>query len=589
MQSLRAFLRALLKHRIIPTVHTFEKRLSLLTPSDRLIAGTLALVMTFSVGALLASISISLTEVVPAHGGTYTEGLIGSPRFINPVLAISDTDRDLTTLVFSGLLQSNPDGSLSPDLAESYTVSDDKRTYTFVLKDTARFHDGKQVTADDVLFTIRAVENPDIKSPRRADWEGVEVNVIDTKTVSFVLKTPYAPFLENMTVGIVPKHIWQDVTAEEFPFSTRNTEPVGSGPYRVESVKRNSSGISTEYLLTAITSGTRIPYIDHIVFKIYSNAENLKDALNQGKVQAAHSIEPSGTLAPIALNEAVFGRVFGVFFNQSQNKIFADTVVRRALDKAVDKQRIVSTVLGGHGSVIDGPLPPDSANTAPVETSAEERILKAREILANGGWKAGADGILTKTIVVAKKKETVRLAFSLSTSNVPELKQSAEMVADDWRQIGADVELKFFDQNDLNVGVLRPRKYDALLFGLVIGRDLDLFAFWHSSQRNDPGLNIALYANVDNDKKLEALRTISDPVTRLERARTVAESIQNDIAAVFLYTPYFVYATPPELSGMHLGTIATPSDRFIRADQWFLKTERVWPIFKRNILESIFH
>lgn len=582
MESLRAFLRALLRHRTIPSLQNLEAKTKVFTPSDWLVVGVLGAVMTFTVASMLASISLTLAVEVPAHGGTYTEGLAESPRFINPLLAISDTDRDLTTLVFSGLLRSNPDGSLSPDLASSYTVSDDQLTYTFTLDDHARFHDGTPVTAEDVAFTVQEAENPDIKSPRRADWEGVTVTAVDPKTVSFSLKSPYAPFLENMTLGILPKHIWQKVSPEEFPFSTLNASPIGSGPYKVESLKRNSSGIPTEYHLTAVSEGTRIPYIQNFIFKIYSNAIDLKSALNKGEVNAAHSIDTTGLIGTHTVNEAIFGRVFGVFFNQNQNKIFANKAVRQALDVAVDKQALVSTILAGHGSVIDGPLPPNAVGSVAKDVrTADERIAQAEGILAKDGWVAGADGILTKTTGSGKKKETLRLSFSLSTSNVPELKHTAELVAADWQKVGAEVDLKFFDQNDLNVGVIRPRKYDALLFGLVIGRDLDLFAFWHSSQRNDPGLNIALYANVETDKKLSALRTLANPALRADKARAIADDITNDSAAVFLYTPYFVYVTPLDVSGMKLGIISTPNDRFNAADQWYVRTEHVWPIFKK--------
>lgn len=588
MNRLRAFLRVLLEHRSILAIDNLEKRTSFLTPSDWFVVGTLGIVMALAAGTLLAAVSLALTVEVPTKGGTYTEGLIESARFVNPLLALSDTDRDLTALIFSGLLKSNPDGSLSPDLASSYSVSENNLTYTFVLSEQARFHDGTPVTANDVAFTIRQAQNPDIKSPRRADWEGVTVTVVDSKTVTFTLKSPYAPFLENTTLGILPKHVWGAISAEEFPFSSLNGEPVGSGPYFVSSVKRNSSGIPTEYHLEVNAESSRVPYISHMVFKFYSNTEELQNALTEGAVQAAHSIATPHTFNSSKMNEAIFGRVFGVFFNQNQNGIFSEIPVRKALDAAVDKQALVSTVLGGHGSVIDGPLPPDSVESAlPARLSEQARIETAQAILTKAGWKLGADGIFAKTVTVKKKKTTKQLSFALSTSNVPELKSAAEMVAADWKALGAKVEVKFFDQNDLNVSVIRPRKYDALLFGLVVGRDLDLFAFWHSSQRNDPGLNIALYANIATDKKLEALRTESDPEVRLQKASSIGKDISADTAAVFLYAPHFLYITPPQLSGMTLGTIATPSDRFLSVDQWYLTTERIWPIFGAN-LQTLF-
>jgi len=206
-------------------------------PSDWLMVGILGFVMFFSAGAMLATASLTLSTQVPARGGTYIEGVIGSPRFVNPLLAISETDRDLSKLVYSGLLKMDPDGTLSPDLASSYTVSEDRLTYTFTIRPDAIFQNATPVTANDVAFTIRQAQNPEIKSPMRAHWEGVAISIIDQATISFTLKSPYAPFIENTTIGILPHLLWQEVNPEEFPFSTLNANPVGSGPFRVEGVK----------------------------------------------------------------------------------------------------------------------------------------------------------------------------------------------------------------------------------------------------------------------------------------------------------------------------------------------------------------
>jgi peptide/nickel transport system substrate-binding protein len=156
------------------------------------------------------------------------------------------------------------------------------------------------------------------------------------------------------------------------------------------------------------------------------------------------------------------------------------------------------------------------------------------------------------------------------------------MVAADWKASGVEVDVKFFEQSDLSVEVIRPRKYDALLFGEVVGRDPDLFAFWHSSQRNDPGLNIALYANTDTDKKLSDARTETDPDVRREKTKAAANAIAKETAALFLYAPHFVYLSPATASGIVFGTISSPSDRFDAVDQWYLETEQVWPIFSIN-------
>jgi peptide/nickel transport system substrate-binding protein len=583
-------MRSLFKGRVFGPLRNFESKLSFFTPSDWFVVGVLGAVMALAAGTLLAGVSVALTMEIPEHGGTYTEGVVGTPRFVNPLLAISDTDRDLAELVYSGLMKENPDGSLSPDLASDYSISADKLTYTFTLKDDARFQDGTAVTADDVAFTVRAAQNPDIKSLLRANWQGVDVEVVDSKTVSFTLKSPYAPFLENTTLGILPKHLWQGVTAEEFPFSTLNTRPVGSGPYAVASTLQNSSGIPTEYDLSAFMGGARVPYIGTFVFKFYDDANALQSAFNTGSVGSAYGVDPSAITAAHAVNEAVFGRVFAVFFNQNQNKILADIAVRQALDAAVDKNALVATVLSGYGSVIDGPLPPLAAEQNPASAlSPEERVANAQAILVKGGWEIGADGVFAKTSGTGKAKQTVRLAFSLATSNVPELKSAAEAAAADWKAVGADVSVQIFDQSDLAADVIQPRKYDALLFGLVVGRDPDLYPFWHSSQMADPGLNIALYANKNVDALLEKARSEEDRSARQKDTEDAAKLIASETAAVFLYTPYFVYLSPPAAKSIVLGTIDTPSDRFSSVENWYLATERVWPIFIGNPLSRLFH
>jgi peptide/nickel transport system substrate-binding protein len=199
----------------------------------------------------------------------------------------------------------------------------------------------------------------------------------------------------------------------------------------------------------------------------------------------------------------------------------------------------------------------------------------AIKILTEAGWELNDDGIMLA-------KNGSPLAFSISTANVPELIQVAEMVIKHWRDIGADVELKVFEPNDLNQNVIRARRYDSLLFGEVIGRDLDLYAFWHSSQRNDPGLNIADYANIDVDKLIEKARIEEDKEERITIYREIEKAILNDIPTVFIYSPYFTYIVPENLKGNITSNITTPSERFLNINDWYIKTDRVWNIFKKD-------
>jgi len=561
--------------------------------------GSRALFLFFATLCIISSVLLlyllnkSLLVAVPAYGGSLTEGLIGSPRFINPVLAVSDSDRDLTSLVYSGLLRATPSGDYEPDLAQSYTVSPDGKTYTFVLRPSATFQNGMAVTADDVVFTVNKTQDAALKSPLQANWDGVTVAAIDAHTVQFTLKAPYAPFIENLTMGILPKALWQNVSDDEFSFSNLNTQPVGSGPFEVNTISRSTSGIPTSYDLHPFDKyALGEPYLADLSLKFYQNEADVVAALKSGDIQAASGISPTdvGTLAlPNSMVEtAPLNRVFGVFFNQNQSTVLRDHDVRQALEDAVDRTALLNQVLGGYGTAVTGPVPPSlidgtpaASSTGSIASSTTDKAFAAQKELLKDGWVL-TNGVLTKTTGKGKTASTETLEFSLATDNVPELRASAQYLQQVWNKMGAKVDVQIYDQGDLSQNVIRPRKYDALLFGEVIGRELDLFAFWDSSQRNDPGLNIAEYANSTADKILEQLRTTSDDNTRAQLYGQFEDQLNADIPAIFLYAPDFVYIVPKQLAGLNLGFIEEPSDRFLSVTDWHLETDAVYPIFAKR-------
>lgn len=555
--------------------------------TEKIIFGVFSVIFVFSTLTILLNINSHFLVEVPRSGGTHHEGSIGTPRAINPLIAVSETDRDLTTLVYSGLMRITPDGELIPDLASDYTVSEDGLEYTFIIRDDAIFHDGESVTADDIVFTVQHAQDPAIKSTKRADWEGVGVEKVADNEVRFLLPQPYSPFLLNTTLGILPEHIWENVPAEEFPFSQRNIEPIGTGPYKVETARRNSSGITERLTLRAFSDFTLgKPYINHITFSFFDNEEELIDALQAGDIDAVNSITPETArqLADDGFRVETFAlpRIFGVFFNQSQAPVLASATVRRALAAAVDRDRIINEVLSGYGTEATGPIPPSLipfatiSDTEDTSSSAENPTEAAVEILTNAGFEINESGFMQR-----ETDEGISiLSFSIATADVPELVAVAERVVADWRAAGVDVTLKVFDRTDFTQNVIRPRQYDAILFGEVIGRDLDFYAFWHSSQRQDPGLNIADYANIDVDSVLEDIRTLEDSPERIEKLRTFVSEVKSDAPATFLYAPDFLYVVPDNLHGVVPEYLATPSDRFLSVYNWYLETDTVWSIFR---------
>ncbi len=528
-------------------------------------------------------LNASLLVAAPAQGGSLVEGLLGSPRFINPVLALSDADRDVTALAYSGLLRATPDGSYIPDLAQEYSVSEDGRVYTFTLRPGATFHNGKPVTADDVVFTVQKIQEPALKSPLRANWDGVVAEAPDAGTVRFTLAAPYAPFVKNLTLGVLPKALWGAVSTEEFPFSDLNVSPVGSGPYRVAEVSRTASGIPSSYELVPFAGySLGRPYLS-LTLRFYQSEDALMEALKEGEVDAASGISPEKLAGQDDINIVTtpLNRVFGVFFNQNQSELLRQRAVRSALNAAIDRSDLIQKVLGGYGTAITGPVPP-SLLALDAGSSTPRGIDAARATLERDGWTQSESGVLQKTTGKGSSAETTMLSFDLATANVPELRAAAQYLSDTWGQLGVQVNVKVFEAGDLSQNVIRPRKYDALLFGEVIGRELDLFAFWHSSQRNDPGLNVAGYANATADKALEDLRQTSDRAERASLYEQFAAELAADIPAVFLYAPDFVYSVPKDIQGLDLGLVESPSDRFLSVTQWHREVDYVWPIFSKR-------
>jgi peptide/nickel transport system substrate-binding protein len=568
----------------LPFVDSAEDAYRAFSPLGRGLFLFFAILLVVSSISLLAMVNTSLRVSVPGYGGSYAEGIVGSPRFINPVLATSDADHDMTRLVFSGLVKPTPEGEYIADLASSYEISSDGKEYLFILREGLTFHDGKPVTSKDVVFTISKIQDGALKSPARANWDGVQTEAVDERTVRFTLPSPYAPFIKNATIGILPEHLWAEVSNEEFPFSDLNTSPIGTGPFKVDTVERSPSGIPASYTLAAFRNyALGQPYLKALMMRFYQSEEALMTAFRRGDVEAASGISPAA-LAGIKsghIERSTLNRVFGMFFNQNESVVLRDLQVRTALNEAIDREALVESVLQGYGVALEGPVPPGilTPDTPNDRAEAGDPALAAREQLIQNGWELNDVGVLVKE--GEDDEPSTELAFSISTGNVPELHAAAEFVKNAWERMGAKVEVKVFDQGDLSQNVIRPRKYEALLFGEVVGRELDLYAFWDSSQRNDPGLNIALYANATTDHLLKEMRETSDTARRAELYTQFEAEIKKDVPAVFLYAPDFVYSVPNDVLGLELGFIESPSDRFLSAALWHREEDYVWKVFAR--------
>lgn len=564
--------------------NAYFKRIHTLKASDAFVIKVALLCVVVFAALLIIRMSTSNSVQIAATGGTYSEGIIGTPRFVNPVLAVTRADKDLTTLIYDGLMKLGPDGALIPSIAESVTVSEDGLTYNVILKQTVTFHDKTLLTARDVVFTFNHIQDPLLASPLRGNFDGVQIEEVGEYEVNFILPEAYSPFIENLTFGILPEHIWKDAGSEEFPFSQHNSEPIGSGPYMVTNIVHNASGIPEVYTLTAFeTYHIHTPKIETIELHFFPTEEKLQLAFKKGDIEGVVGVDPS-QLIGYRLDETThhleripLPRTFAVFLNQNKSAALRDPSARKALDASINREELVTSVLGGYANPLSTPVPPGfGIELSSTTNTAHGDIDTARDILTKGGWKLNLETQLWEKEI---DKNTTALTFSIATVNNSAFEATAEFLRSSWEKLGVPVTIKQFEQTDLTQAIIRPRDYEALLFGTQLGRPLDYYSFWHSSQRNDPGLNIALYANITTDSILSEMRRTNDAAARTQAIQKFADEVAKETPALFLYAPELLYIFPNHIQNAAFSRVGEPHERFMNVHDWYIETESVWPFF----------
>ncbi len=365
---------------------------------------------TFSVFLILAIICFSFltinfyiqqTKVQPALGGNYSEGLVGQPRFLNPIYAqTNDVDRDLVELIFSGLMKHTPNGGLIPQLAKEYKVLEDGKVYEFTLKDNLVWHDKEPLTVDDVIFTIETIQSSDFKSPLRISWSGIEVDKISDTILRFKLQKPSSTFLEHCTLKIIPEHIWKYISPENFPLSTYNLKPIGSGPYKLENLEQDSTGkINFLNLVRNSLYFEEGPYIPKITFYFFNNQEDLLKAYLNGKIKGFALSSPEN-LPKFNLGLKMYSfslpRYFALFLNPENSKSLSEDIIKKALNYGIDKQAIIQELLLGYGKIVDSPVIPQIYKLKQPLEIYEFNQEKAKQILDEAGFKENEDGYRSK-------------------------------------------------------------------------------------------------------------------------------------------------------------------------------------------------
>ena len=569
------------------------------------------------------------TGIAPQNGGAYREALVGQPKFINPIFSsINDVDADLVTLLYSGLFRYDTNQNLVPDIAESFTVSPDLKTFTITLRPAMRWSDSKSLTANDVIFTIETIQNPEVGSPLLPAFAGVKTTKVDEATIKFTLTEPFANFLNTLTVGIIPEHIWSEINPTNFKLAKYNLQTIGSGPWKFEKMLKNEAGAVQSYTLSPNSNyyGKK-PYLGSVEFKFL---DSYNEAVGLLKSQTADAVSflPSNLKEKIGsknfnLYKFLLPQTTAIFLNSDQKSELKELDLRRALTMAINRDQLISDVYGTDAVSSDSPLPSFEAGYQAAKKNlydekaandlldkkwkhiepenyfklrqAEELKNRQSEIDATIAANSSTPEVASSTIkqINSEVNQKIRaemnsdqLFYRADGNNILEIEltlvdnaeyiKAGDAIASFWRKIGLPTTIHTVSAYQVNREVIKTRSYQALLYGEITGADLDLFPFWHSSQVDYPGLNLARYINRNADKLLEDARLTLDDSKRLKLYEQFQTILEDDDPAIFLFTPYHYMAIAKNIKGVNLNTLVNSSDRYRELNDWYIKTKWQW-------------
>jgi peptide/nickel transport system substrate-binding protein len=520
-------------------------------------------------------------KIVPGQGGDYTEGVIGGPKYINPILSqTADIDMDLSRLIFSGLLKYDAQQKIVGDLAEKNELSSDQKNYTLWLKKNIHWQDDEKLNAEDVIFTFQSIKNPNFKSPLSVNFQGVEIEKINDQTVKFKLTEPYAPFLSLLTFGILPRHIWEDIEPATAGLADYNLiSPLGSGPFQAKVFNRDKSGKIKSYTLERNENYyDQKPYLDKITFVFFDAKDDALLALKNKTIEGLSflTFEQKEELAKkesLNFYTLKIPQYTALFINQ-KNDLLKNKNFRQALAYSLDKEKIVSQNLAGNAELINGPILPDFVGYKEDLKTYEYDPAKTKKTIESLGWQKlkPEDKFYKKK----ENKEERELKLTLTIINKELNQHLAQVIKNYWEDVGIKVEIKPIEPTEAQEKIFRAHDYEILLYGENLGLDADLYPFWHSSQIAASGFNLSQFANKEADKILEEARATTDLKARHDKYVYFQNILTEEIPAIFLYRPIYYYAVDKKIKGLNLDNIyiANSSDRFNGIENWYIKTKK---------------
>ncbi len=524
-------------------------------------------------------IPVQVFEPEPVTGGVYTEGLIGAFSRLNPLLDTYNlVDQDVNRLLYNSLIRFDDRGLPQAELAESWGISMDATVYNFSLRTDAVWHDGQPVTSADVIFTIDMMQDPDlpISEDIRTMWMEIDVISFDDYTLQFKLPEPFAPFMDYLTFGVLPSHLFQEVSSAGFVDNPFNLSPVGSGPYQFERFIVDQGEVAGVVLNAFSGYFDGRPFIDQIIFRYYPDDRSALEAYRAEEIMGISRITPE--IIPEALKEADLKLYTSrlpelsiIFLNLDNPKapFFQDADIRRALLMGIHRQWIINQLLDGQAAIADGPIFPNTWAFFDGISRVEYDPDEATNIIKEAGYTIPAEGGRIRS------NEEGFFSFTLLHPEGDVYTTVAEAIQQNWEELGIGVILQAVPYESLITDYLEPRLYEAALVDINLSNspDPDPYPFWHQTQATG-GQNYSLWNDRQSSEYLEQARIVVDPAERTRLYRNFQVRFFAELPALPLYYPMYTFGVHTDVHGIQTGPLFEPSDRFANITGWFLLSER---------------
>ncbi len=528
--------------------------------------GLMVLMITIT-GAQIFGLTSAYQSSKPIAGGAYHEGMVGTFTTTNPLFASGSVDVALSRLIFSGLLRYDSDSNLSNDLAEDVSHDETGKVYTAKIRQGVLWHDNNPVTADDVVFTYQLAKNPDVKAQLLNGMRGIGVEKVDDYTVRFTLPNAHSTFPEMLTLGVLPQHLLKDTpppSLRNSPFNT--TSPIGSGPFKWHRLIIDSVSTGTDSVISLDKNHKYhdgSPELDRFVLHAFTTEDALRDAYANRRVRAmaglqsvAREYDKDDTSSVLAFQSTA---AVMVFFNTTSSGPVSDVKVRQALVNGTSRRDMLDDLDKSLRTVREPVLINQFAFDA---RYAQPRVdySKAKTLLEEAGWRLGSDKMRTK--------DGKKLTFTLFAEETKDNQKIVNFLKKEWHeklgiQVDATLQPSAYFQS-----TLQSRGYDAVLHGISIGADPDVYAYWHSSQADGIGMNFSNYKSTSADTALEAGRTRQDEAQRKVKYESFLKAWSADAPALALYRPKFYYVTRGPVYELKEHLINTDSDRYYTTQNW---------------------